>query len=175
LYGVGFIAGSLSGSKGGSLARLQRRFLLGGFLMAAGIAASGLAPVLAVAVVTFVAAGYGNGVLLVYERLLIQEVVADTLMGRVFGVKDALASWAFALGFLLGPALLELIGTRETVVVAGSLGLLAWAASVVGLRSLRSAAMEPVGIRAPLLGGAGADGVPDAGAGEQRAHLIGRN
>ena len=46
--------------------------------------------------------GYGNGLLLVYERQLIQAIVPDRLAGRVFGVKDALTAWAFAFGFLVG-------------------------------------------------------------------------
>ena len=72
VYGVGFIGGSLSGAQGGAPAFLKRRYLLGGFLMALGFMTSGLAPSVAAAVVTFLAAGYGNGLLLVYERLLIQ-------------------------------------------------------------------------------------------------------
>ncbi len=78
-YGLGFIGGTLSGSRGGDVALLRRRYLTGAFLMAFGFAASGLAPAVAAAVVTFLAAGYGNGMLLIYERLLIQALVPDAL------------------------------------------------------------------------------------------------
>jgi MFS family permease len=182
IYGVGFIGGSLSGSKGGSLPQLKRRFLMGSFLMAAGFVSSGVAPLLAAAAVTFLAAGYGNGLLLVYERLLIQEIVPDKLSGRVFGVKDALASWAFALGFLAGPVLLDVLGVRATVVTAGAIGLLGWAVSVIGLRGRWSDVAEPeleeavAGPPPPaLFTRPGPDAVPaDTGAGEQRPYLVGR-
>ena len=106
-YGLGFIAGTLSGSKGGQVNLLRRRYLAGAFLMALGFATSGLAPSVAVAAFTFLAAGYGNGMLLVYERLLIQALVPDALSGRVFGIRDAITAWAFAAGFLAGPLLLD--------------------------------------------------------------------
>ena len=98
------------GAKGGSFARLKHRYLLGLLLMAAGFIAAGLAPVYEVAAVMFALAGLGNGLLLVHERLLIQDSVAHSIMGRVFGVKDALTAWAFALAFLAAGGLLELVG-----------------------------------------------------------------
>ena len=36
--------------------------------------------------------------LLIYERLLIQALVPDALSGRIFGIRDAITAWAFALG-----------------------------------------------------------------------------
>ena len=51
-------------------------------------------------------AGFGNGLLLVHERLLIQAVVPEHLQGRVFAVSDTVVSWAFAIAFLgAGPLL----------------------------------------------------------------------
>ena len=106
LYGVGFIAGSLAGGKGGSLPELKWRYLAGMFLMASGFIASGAAPTIAIALFTFMVGGFGNGLMLVYERLLIQALVPDAISGRVFGVKDALTAWAWALAFLAGAAAL---------------------------------------------------------------------
>ena len=176
IYGIGFIAGSLSGAKGGAPPVLKSRYLMGLFLMSAGVLASGAAPLLAVAVVTFLATGYGNGVMLVYERMLIQAAVPDDLSGRVFGVKDALTAWAFAFGFLLGPVLLELLGTRGMAMAAGAGGLVVWAVSCLGLRKpwWTETETEPVlwGAYDVLLNGAGADAVPHARAGEQSTHLV---
>jgi MFS family permease len=173
LYGVGFICGTLSGAKGGGPELLRRRYLMGLFLMGAGVVGSGIAPVLATAVVTFVAAGYGNGLLLVYERLLIQAVVPDSLSGRVFGVKDALTAWAFAFGFLAGPVVLALVGTRGTVVGAGAGALIVWSVSLAGLRGAwwEDAGAPPEG--EPLLSRGGVHAVGDAGAREQSPHLVG--
>ena len=152
-YGFGFISGTLSGSRGGSVALLRRRYLTGAFLMALGFAASGVAPAVAAAVVTFLAAGYGNGMLLVYERLLIQALVPDALSGRVFGIRDSLTAWAFALGFLVGPLLLDAVCTRAMITAAGACGLIVWAVTVIGLRRSGLQAHPS----APLAGSAGAD------------------
>jgi MFS family permease len=152
-YGLGFIAGTLSGARGGQLRVLRRRYLTGAFLMAFGFAASGLAPTVATAVITFLAAGYGNGMLLIYERLLIQALVPDALAGRIFGIRDAITAWAFALGFLAGPLLLDLLGTRAMVTVAGLCGLIVWLTAVVALRRSGLSAHPAV----TLAGGAGAD------------------
>jgi MFS family permease len=152
-YGLGFIAGTLSGARGGQLRVLRRRYLTGAALMAFGFAASGLAPSVAAAVVTFLAAGYGNGLLLIYERLLIQALVPDTLAGRIFGIRDSITAWAFALGFLGGPLLLNVVGTRAMVTVAGVCGLIVWLATVVALRRSGLSAHPAL----TLAGGGGAD------------------
>ena len=134
VYGLGFIAGSLSGARGGDLPALKRRYLAGIFLMALGFAASGFAPSVAPAGVAFLAAGYGNGLLLVYERLLIQAIVPDRLAGRVFGIRDAITAWAFATGFLLGPLLISAVGTRRLIIAGGLCGLVVWLVSAWALR-----------------------------------------
>jgi MFS family permease len=153
-YGLGFIAGTLSGSRGGELSVLRRRYLSGAFLMALGFAASGLAPSVPAALVTFLAAGYGNGMLLIYERLLIQALVPDAFSGRVFGIRDAITAWAFAVGFVAGPLLLDVVGTRAMITAAGVLGLIVWLATTIALRRSGLSAHPSL----PLAGGgAGAD------------------
>ena len=57
---------------------LKRRFLGGLALVGAGFIACGIAPAFAAAVPAFALAGIGNGLLLVYERLLIQTTVDDS-------------------------------------------------------------------------------------------------
>jgi MFS family permease len=133
LFGLGFILGSLAGSGGGPPGRLRRRFLQGVMLMGLGFLLSGLVPELAIALVGFALAGFGNGLLLVHERLIVQEDVPDALMGRAFGVKDALASWAFGVAFVAAGYLLTLVSPRELVVVAGVGGVLVCACSTLAL------------------------------------------
>jgi MFS family permease len=167
-YGFGFIAGTLSGSKGGDVSLLRRRFLLGALLMAAGFAASGVAPTVAAAVVTFLGAGYGNGMLLIYERLLIQALVPDGLRGRIFGIRDAITAWAFALGFLAGPLLLDAVGTRAMVTAAGTCGLIVWLSTAIALRRSGLSAHPSLA----LAGGAGADLAWDRRRGEHSADAL---
>ena len=102
--------------------------------MGVGFIACGLAPTFAAAVPAFALAGIGNGLILVYERLLIQTTVDDSLMARTFGVRDGLSAWAFAAAFLAAGGLIEVLGVRTVLVVAGAGGLLVWALSSIALR-----------------------------------------
>jgi MFS family permease len=133
--GVGFIVGSLRGSRGGEPPALKRAYLAGLFVMAAGFLASGLAPVFGIALATFALAGFGNGMMLVYERLLIQAVVPDRLAARVFGIKDGLTAWAFAVAFIASGGIIELLDARTALLAAGVGGLLVAALAAAALRS----------------------------------------
>ena len=171
IFGAGFIAGSLTGVRGGSVARLRDHFLIGIILLGTGLAAAGLAPVFAVAVGAFAIGGLGNGMMLVYERLLIQRRVGDHFIGRVFGIRDALTAWAFALAFALGGGLIEGLGVRP-VVVAGGIGTLAVAGSTSVLLR-RSARGERVPSAAPAESGWRGDALGNWAAGQHRANVVG--
>lgn len=134
IYGLGFVVGSLSGSRGGAPVVLKRRFLGGLGLVGAGFIACGVAPGFATALPAFALAGVGNGLILVYERLLIQTTVPDHVMARVFGAKDGLTAWAFAAAFLAAGGLIEALGVRTVLLVAGAGGVLVWAVSSLVLR-----------------------------------------
>lgn len=134
VYGLGFVGGSLSGSRGGDTAVLKRRFLGGLALVGAGFIACGVAPGFAAALPAFALAGIGNGLILVYERLIIQTTVDDSVMARTFGVRDGLSAWGFAAAFLAAGGLIEALGVRTVLVLAGVGGLLVWALSSFVLR-----------------------------------------
>jgi MFS family permease len=134
IYGLGFVVGSLSGSRGGEAPVLKRRFLGGLALVGAGFIACGIAPGFGAALPAFALAGVGNGLLLVYERLLIQTTVDDSVMARAFGVRDGLSAWAFAAAFLVAGGLIEGLGVRTVLVLAGVGGLVVWALSALALR-----------------------------------------
>jgi MFS family permease len=134
LFGLGFVCGSLAGSKGGRPALLRKRFLQGTVLMGLGFLLAGLSPTVIVALLTFMLAGFGNGLLLVHERVIVQETVPDELLGRAFGVKDALASWAFGLAFFAAGGLLTVVEPRELLIGSGVGGLIVAAACASALR-----------------------------------------
>jgi MFS family permease len=170
-FGVGFVAGSLTGTKGGAPAVLKRRYRLGLLVLAVGFLLSGLAPGFAAAMGAFVLGGFGNGMVIVFERQLIQATVPDRLAGRIFGVKDALTAWAFGLAFISAGALITLIGVRELLVAAGVGGVVAW---LVSLRALaRAFDEEEMELGGVPLSGASADAFGHGGASQQRAHLVG--
>jgi MFS family permease len=133
-FGLGFIAGSLRGAEGGGPPILRRRYLQGAFVMGIGWVASGSAPGLATALLAFGLAGFGNGLLLVHERLLIQSVVPERLQGRIFAVSDTVVSWAFGIAFLSAGPLLSSLGVRETILTGGGVALVFAALATIGLR-----------------------------------------
>jgi MFS family permease len=170
-FGVGFVAGSLTGSKGGAPALLKRRYRLGLLVLAVGFILSGLAPGFGAAVGAFILGGFGNGMVLVFERQLIQATVPDQLAGRIFGVKDALSAWAFGVAFISAGGLITLIGVRELLVAAGVGGVLAWLLSVRALaNAFNEEEMELAGVP---ISGASADAVGHGGAGQQGPNLVG--
>jgi MFS family permease len=134
IYGLGFIGGSVAGARGGPVPLLRRRYLAGLLLAALGTGASGLAPGPEVAAICFIGAGYGAGLLLIHERLLIQKLVPDHMGGRIFGMRDALTAWAWAIAFVAAPVLLNWLGTRATVVLAGGGAFAVWIVAAVLLR-----------------------------------------
>jgi MFS family permease len=141
--------------------QLKRRFLAGLLVLGAGFMAMGLTGNYLAAAVTFAVAGFGNGLVLVYERLLIYAVVPDTLTGRVFGIRDALSAWAFGIGFLVSGALLAALEPRDSILIAGAIGLVLAGISALALRGewsepeageLVGSAGVAVGVPAPELG-----------------------
>lgn len=134
LAGLGIVAGSLSGSAGGQLNRLRGRYLFGVLVMGSGYALTGFAPNYGVVFGTFAVAGVGNGMMLVYERLIIQATVSDSLAGRVFGTKDALTAWAFAISFVVAGAAVSTLGPKVVLVASGAGVITIATATAVGLR-----------------------------------------
>ncbi len=153
VFGLGFIVGSLSGSKVTAVARQKRNYLIGLLTLAIGFAATGLAPAYEVALVTFAISGFGNGLVLVHERLLLQYTVPDALMGRVFGVRDGLGAWGFGIAFISAGAILSVIDTRVLFLIGGAGALVVWAASAYALRDawLDEDHVEPAADLAPAL------------------------
>jgi MFS family permease len=155
ILGVGFVAGSLSGSNARSLLAMKRGYLLGLLLIPLGLVVCGAAPILPLAAVGFAVVGAGNGATLVHGRLLIQETVPDHLLGRVFGIKDSLTAWAFALAFACAGGLISGLGVRTMLVLSGVAGVALWLATRLALRGLWD--------DAAALGDVGADGRDRAG------------
>lgn len=124
LYGAGMVAGSWANARAGSdVGGLRRRWLFGIALSGLAMAGAALAPNFAVALAAFTLIGWAENVLVGPEMRLVQELVSDRLLGRVFGVKDVLENIAFVSAFLGAGALLALVGVRVVFVGAGLLTL----------------------------------------------------
>jgi MFS family permease len=145
--GIAIASGSIVGRSGGSLPRLERRFLFGVVLFAAGLAGASASPAFAGVVAGVGLGGLGNGMVIVFQRLILQASVRDDLLGRVFGVQVALDGVAFTSSYLAAAALLTVFGPRAMFVVAGIGALLVAGATGYVLRGtwLEGRLPEPAG------------------------------
>ncbi len=122
LYGLGMVAGSWTNARAGSnVDGLRRRWLFGIALSGVAMAVAALAPNLPLALVAFAFIGLGENLLVGPEMRLVQELVTERLLGRVFGLKDVLENIAFASAFVGAGALLSVVGVRAVFVAAGVL------------------------------------------------------
>jgi MFS family permease len=134
LGGAGIVIGSSLGARAGTLDDQRRRYLTGVVVLGAALLALAVAPEFAIACPVVLLVGIGNGLVLVYGRVLIQRIVPPELLGRVFGIKDALLSAAFGVAFLTAGALVSLLGTRELLAIAGAGALVVWLLAALLLR-----------------------------------------
>ena len=120
VFGLGVVMGSLAGASSSEPRVLKDRYLVGLGVTGVGFLVAAASPVIAAAAVGFVIAGFGNGLLMVHERLLVQVTVKDDLLGRVFGLRDALDAWAWTIAFGSAGLLLATLDTRLVLALAGA-------------------------------------------------------
>jgi MFS family permease len=124
--GAGIAVGSLVGASGGELPELVRRFLLGIVLAAAGLLGTAGSPTFVVALICLAVLGFGNGLVIVYERLIIQATVSDDMMGRAFGAQAALDGSAFAASYIVAGLILAFVSPRVLFLIGGVGAVLVW-------------------------------------------------
>jgi MFS family permease len=118
LQGVGVVGGSLSGARGGGLARYKARYAGGALAVAVAMLTMSAVPSFAVVLLAFTVFGLGNGLQVVHERLIFQRAIPERLMGRAYALLDALYAWAFVVAYLIGGAALSLLGARGAIAIA---------------------------------------------------------
>ena len=144
LSGLGIVLGNAVGARGGALRDLRRRLLFGIATIGTALIAMSAAPNFGTASITFVAMGIGNGLVLVHGRVLLQRIVPEHLLGRIYGVKDGVLAAAFGVAFLSAGALTDALGTRTVLAGAGVLGLVVWALAAPSLKREWPGAPVPV-------------------------------
>lgn len=126
--GVGFLNAAIGagGIVGAALSafligrsRLAGPFGAGLLLWAGALAAIGLLPLPAVALLLLALAGMGRVVMEVAGRTLLQRVSPDALLSRVFGVLEGIHNGSLAIGSIVAPALLAVAGTGGAFIAAG--------------------------------------------------------
>jgi MFS family permease len=145
LYGVGAIFGGLSGRW------LERRreppaLLSGTVGVTAGFTLVGLAPFFALVLAGQVVAAFVDSLGGVAGANLLQRGTPDAIRGRVFGAVGTAGLIMNVPAFLIGGALIGVIGGRGVYLVGAAIALVAAAVMLPGLRALRN---EPV----PAVGG----------------------
>jgi hypothetical protein len=118
--GVGGIVGSLAAFALIGRKRLASDFGLGIVLWGAPLAAIGIWPHLWVALVALAVLGLGNTLVDVAGLTLLQRTAPPAVIGRVFGVLEMVLVAAIGLGAIVTPALIDLVGTRWSLVVTGA-------------------------------------------------------
>ena len=127
--GVGAIAGSIVAA--GLLGRrLAPGFATGLVLWGVPIAIVGILSGEVAALLLFGVVGIGNVLIDVAGLTMLQRAAPEAMLARVFGVLETLILTSVALGSLITPLLLELIGNEATFLVVGGflpvLAVLSW-------------------------------------------------
>jgi MFS family permease len=157
--GAGAVAGSLGASVLVSGRRLAVLEGVGVTLWGLPLALSGALPHEPVVLVLMCVIGVGNALADIGLYTLPSRLVPDELLARVFGGKESLTAMSVALGSLIPPPLIDLLGVRGTLaalgLVAPALAALAWRrlraidASIVH-RDAEIAVLQQVGMLRPL-------------------------
>ena len=108
-------------------------------LVTVGTVASAVAAAAAIVVI-----GVGFAACDVVGRTILQRVTSDVVLGRVLGALEGLSFAGLAIGAILAPIVVMVIGVQSTVIVAGLLLPTGIALSWAGLRAIDRHALVPV-------------------------------
>ncbi|HKX72223.1 MAG TPA: cyclic nucleotide-binding domain-containing protein [Acidimicrobiales bacterium] len=143
-YGAGGVLAGLAGMALVGRRRLVTPILGGVILIGVALGLSALAPTAAATVVLLTIVGGGRALFNLATRTLLQRAVPAEVVGRVFGVAEALAMAGLAVGSAIVPLLVAVGGTVAAVL--GTAAILPLVALVGGraLFTLDAAAHVPI-------------------------------
>jgi MFS family permease len=141
--GLGGLAGSVL-----AIAFIGRLGLAGAFALSVamwgiGLAAPGVAPVLAVAVGAFALSGVGKALIEVTGASLLQRTIPAADRGAVLSVLESLVTGALAAGAVAASLLVEGLGPRGALLAAGGLTVAVVAVSLPGLGRVEDRVVVP--------------------------------
>jgi MFS family permease len=119
--GAGGLLGAVWGLRLVSRPRLAAAIALGLLVYGFGISAVSIAVVVAIAFAILVGAGSGHALADMAGRTLLQRIVPDPILARVFGVLEGLHQSGVAAGSAVAPLLVYVFGIRGGILVAGLL------------------------------------------------------
>jgi MFS family permease len=119
VWGGGMVLGSALMAVLGDRMRLLPAYFLGIFVWALALASTGLSPTFVLALAMLAVAGAANGLDNVVTDTILQRLVPNALLGRVFSVKYLGYGAGEALAYPVGGVLVDTLGPRSTFLVAG--------------------------------------------------------
>jgi MFS family permease len=146
VIGVGGLAGGFLALLLAQRGRLARDFGVGVILWSAPLLLVSAFPDLATALLAMAAIGLANSIVDVNSYTILQRLVPDDLMGRVFGAMESALIAGMALGALLMPLMMETIGLRAGLAVLGGSVSLLVLLGATGLRRIDHVALAPEGL-----------------------------
>lgn len=155
--GVGGLIGGFVALMLAQRGKLARDFGLGVMLWAAPLLLIAAWPTLVSALIAMGFIGLANSVVDVNAFTILQRLVPDAVMGRVFGAMESAIVGGMGVGALLMPALINTIGLRSGLVVIGATVSVIVLLGIAGLNRIDKVALAPEGLE--LLRGVGMLGV----------------
>jgi len=146
VLGVGGILGGFVVLVLARRGRLASDFGIGVILWAAPLLLIAAVPSLATTLVAMFLIGLANSMVDVNAYTIVQRVAPAEVMGRVFGALESLLTVGMALGALVMPLLIELVGLRTGLAIVGGSVTLAGLAGFAGLRRIDETALAPAGL-----------------------------
>jgi MFS family permease len=127
----GLFAGSLSGGMLIDRFGVRRPYLVSIMLMAVGFGVAAVAPSFWLAVAIVTVSGFGNGVAVVCNALLVQRAVPDRIRGRAFTLVMSIGYACFGLGMIIAGPLTNALGARAAWGISAGLCVVAAALAAV--------------------------------------------
>jgi MFS family permease len=146
LVGVGGLAGGFVALMLAARGRLAVDFGFGVMLWSAPLLIVVAFPSLAPVLVVMALLGLGNSLVDINAFTIMQRLVSDEIMGRVFGAVDSVLVAGMALGSLAMPLLIHTVGLRTGLLVIGTSVSVVALASVGALRRIDTIALAPEGL-----------------------------
>ena len=144
--GVGGLLGGFVALLLAQRGSLARDFGLGIILWAAPLLLIAAWPTLPSVIIAMVIIGVANSVVDVNAYTILQRLVPDEVMGRVFGAMESAVVGGMALGALLMPILISTVGLRSGLAVIGVGVSAIVVVGIPGLRRIDKVALAPAGL-----------------------------
>jgi MFS family permease len=145
VLGVGGLVGGFVALVLAQRGKLALDFGIGVMLWSAPLLAIAAWPTVWMAIVAMVLIGLGNSLVDINAFTILQRVVPDEVLGRVFGAMESALIGAMAGGALLMPLLINTMGLRAGLLVVGGGVAILVLVSLAGLHRIDKTVLAPVG------------------------------